>query len=183
MFNRGTRQSPPQKLAHRTPVESAMKDAKLGASDIDEIVLVGGSTRIPAIQDLASELVGGKKPNQSVNPDEVVAVGAAVQAGVLAGDVKDIVLLDVTPLSLGVETLGGVATVLIPRNTTIPTKKTEARKQKDRYITVPIYIYTIYELHICLYRMILMITSTRPMRGRHFFNSFLLESFWHVRSQ
>ena len=149
MFNRGTRQSPPQKLAHRTPVESAMKDAKLGASDIDEIVLVGGSTRIPAIQDLASELVGGKKPNQSVNPDEVVAVGAAVQAGVLAGDVKDIVLLDVTPLSLGVETLGGVATVLIPRNTTIPTKKTEARKQKDRYITVPIYIQYMNYTYVC----------------------------------
>jgi len=108
----------------RNPVEQAIKDAKLTASDVNEIVLVGGSTRIPAIQALAQEL-GGKPPNQSVNPDEVVAVGAAVQAGVLAGEVKDIVLLDVTPLSLGVETLGGVATVLIARNTTIPTKKTE----------------------------------------------------------
>ena len=96
--------------ACRTPVENALKDSKVSASEINEIVLVGGSTRIPSIQSLASELVGGKKPNQSVNPDEVVAVGAAVQAGVLAGDVKDIVLLDVTPLSLGVETLGGVAT-------------------------------------------------------------------------
>merc|ERR1719343_1098910 len=109
----------------RTPVEQALKDAKLSPSDINEIVLVGGSTRIPAIQTLATDLVNGKAPNQTVNPDEVVAVGAAVQAGVLAGDVKDIVLLDVSPLSLGVETLGGVATPLIPRNTTIPTRKTE----------------------------------------------------------
>jgi len=108
----------------RDPVSNALRDAKLTASDLNEIVLVGGSTRIPAIQALAKEM-GNKDPNQSVNPDEVVAVGAAVQAGVLAGDVKDIVLLDVSPLSLGVETLGGVSTVMIGRNTTIPTKKTE----------------------------------------------------------
>ncbi len=108
----------------RIPVEQALKDAKLSPADIDEVVLVGGSTRIPAIQELVRRMLN-KEPNQSVNPDEVVAVGAAIQAGVLSGEVKDILLLDVTPLSLGVETLGGVMTKIIPRNTTIPTKKSE----------------------------------------------------------
>ncbi|RDI94721.1 molecular chaperone DnaK [Meiothermus sp. QL-1] len=108
----------------RAPVEQALKDAGLSPSQIDEVLLVGGATRVPAVQQIVREILG-KEPNRSVNPDEVVALGAAVQAGVLTGQVQDVVLLDVTPLSLGVETKGGVATVLIPRNTTIPTRKSE----------------------------------------------------------
>ena len=105
------------------PCEQAMKDANVTPAQINEVVLVGGQTRMPAIQSLVQKLFG-KEPHKGVNPDEVVAVGAAIQGGVLGGEVKDLLLLDVTPLTLSIETLGGVATQMIPRNTTIPTKKT-----------------------------------------------------------
>src|SRR3954466_9075989 len=106
------------------PCRQALKDAGISAAEINEVVLVGGMTRMPKVQELVKQLFG-KDAHKGVNPDEVVAIGAAIQAGVLSGDVKDVVLLDVTPLSLGVETQGGAMTVLIPRNTTIPTKKSE----------------------------------------------------------
>jgi molecular chaperone DnaK len=109
----------------RNPVEQALKDAKLSPGEIDEVVLVGGSTRVPLVQELVKKVFKGKEPHKGVNPDEVVSIGAAIQGGIIAGDVKDVVLLDVTPLSLGIETEGGVMTVLVERNTTIPTTKTE----------------------------------------------------------
>ncbi len=123
------------------PVKQALADAKLTERDIDEVILVGGATRTPAVQALVRRLTGGKEPNQSVNPDEVVAIGAAIQAGVLAGEVKDVVLLDVTPLSLGVETLGGVMTKLIDRNTTIPVRKTEVfSTAEDNQTAVDVHV-------------------------------------------
>ena len=142
-LNRATFEKMTSHLVERArgPFNAAIKDAKMTVDEIDEVVLVGGATRMPMIQDLVRDLTGGKEPNKGVNPDEVVSIGAAIQGGVLAGDVKDVLLLDVTPLSLGIETLGGVMTTLIERNTTIPVKKTEVfSTAEDSQTSVDVHV-------------------------------------------